>query len=60
MIQAPLAELLSWYLAPVFALPVLLAFGGAILRGLEGRRRAELEDRKREQEFRRTEWGPHR
>ncbi len=60
MIHSPLAELLSWYLTPVFVVPVILALGGAILKGLDARSRAERQDREEEQELRRVEWGPHR
>ena len=60
MIHSPFAELLNWYLTPEFVVPVLPAFGGAILKGLDARSRAERQDRKEEQELRRVEWGPHR
>lgn len=60
MIHSLLAELLSWYLTPVFVVPVILALGGAILKGLDARSRAERQDREEEQELRRVEWGPHR
>lgn len=60
MIHSPFAELLSWDLTPVFVVPVILALGGAILKGLDARSRAERQDREEEQELRGVEWGPHR